>query len=78
MHDNFPLVIQTRSKQRRGFLNKFLKSFYFAPQNKKGMSMWYIGNVDTAVLLHFFFWCKLRENKIVNTVIIIALHKSRL
>lgn len=60
-----------------------LKEIYFTPWNKtkqnqkkkKGLEMWYIGNVWTTVV-YIFFWCKLRE-KNVNTVIIIALHKSR-
>lgn len=38
--------------------------------------MWYIGNVLTTVV--YFFFGVSSEKKNVNTVIIIALHKSRL
>lgn len=44
---------KNKVKAGHGFFNKVLKSVYFAPQNKKGMSMWYIGNVDTAVVYIF-------------------------
>lgn len=54
-----------------------LKEIYFTPQNKKGkgLGMWYIGNVLTTVVYIFF---GVSSEKNVNTVIIIALYKSRL